>query len=97
MGKTEQKENSHLWFSECRKVTTHKCPSINVNGNRISVSAIMKKLKNFCHFINIDHKEKFKLLVPSKFGCLVFKVSTFKTFMHGNLSALRKPEMQIFR
>ena len=62
----------------------------------VIVSAIMKKLKNGYHFVNIDHKEKFKLLVPSKFGFLVFKVSTFKTFMHGDLSTLRKPEMQIF-
>ena len=76
MGKIEPMENSHLWFSECRKVTTHKCPSINVNGNRISVLAIMKKLKNGHHFVNIDHTENFKLLTPQKFGSLVFWVST---------------------
>ena len=61
-------ENSHLWFSECRKVTTHKCPSINVDGNRISVLAIMKKLKNGYHFVNIDHMEKFQINNPPKFG-----------------------------
>ena len=59
-------ENSHLWFSECRKVTTHKCLSINVNGNGISVLAIMKKLKNGCHFVNIDLQKNFKLLTPLK-------------------------------
>ena len=72
IGKTEQMENSHLWFSECRKVTTHKCPSINVNANRISVSAIIKKLKNGCHFINIDHTEKFQITDAPKFGSPVF-------------------------
>ena len=67
MGKTEQMENSHLWFSKCRKATTHKCPSINVNGNRISVSTIIKKLKNGCHFINIDCMEKIQITKPPKF------------------------------
>ena len=66
IGKTEQMENSHLWFSECRKVTRHKCQSINVNGNRISVSAIMKKLKHGCHFININCTEKFQITDPPK-------------------------------
>ena len=73
IGKTEQKENSHLWFSECRKVTTHKCPSINVNGNRISVSAIMKKLKKWLPFINIDCKEKIQITDPLKVWVSGFK------------------------
>ena len=64
IGKTEQIENSHLQFSECRKVITHKCPSINVNGNRISVLAMMKKLKNGCHFVNIDRTVKFQINNP---------------------------------
>ena len=37
-----------------------------VNGNGISPSAIMKKLKNGCHFINIDCTEKFKTTDPPK-------------------------------
>ena len=75
-GKTEQMENSHLQFSECRKVTTHKCQSINVNGNRISASTIMKKLKNGCHSVNIDCTEKFQITDPKKIGSLIFQVST---------------------
>ena len=76
IGKTEEMENSHLWFSECRKVTTDKCPSINVNGNRISVLAIIKKLKNGCHLVNIDRTEKFQITDPPKIGSPVFQVST---------------------
>ena len=53
-------ENSHLWFFQCRKVTTHKCPSINGNGNRISALAIMKKMKNKY----IDCTEKFQITDP---------------------------------
>ena len=75
MGKTKQMENSHLQFSKCRKVTTHKCPSINVNGNRILVLAIMKKLKNGCHFVNIDHMQKFQITNPSTIGSPVYQVS----------------------
>ena len=30
------------------------------------MSAIMKKLKNGCHFVNIDHMEKFHITDPSK-------------------------------
>ena len=33
----------------------------SVDGNGISVSAIMKKLRNGCHFFNIDHMEKFQI------------------------------------
>ena len=37
----------------------------------------MKKLINGCHFININHTEKFQITDPStKFGSLVFRVST---------------------
>ena len=71
-------ENSHLWFSECRKVTTHKCPSINVNGNRIEVSAIMNKMKNGCHFVNIDHTEKFQITDPQKLGLQFSKCQCLK-------------------
>ena len=38
----------------------------NVNGNRISALAIMKTLKNGCHFFNIDHMEKFQMNDPAK-------------------------------
>ena len=34
---------------------------LGVNGNGISLSAIMKKLKNGSHFINIDCMEKFRI------------------------------------
>ena len=37
-----------------------------VDGNGISVLAIMKKLKNGCHFFNIDHMEKFQITDPPK-------------------------------
>ena len=33
-------------------------------GNGISASAIMKKLKNGCHFINMHHAEKFQITDP---------------------------------
>ena len=34
---------------------------LSVDGNGISVSVIMKKLKNGCHFFNIDCMEKFPI------------------------------------
>ena len=46
------------------KVWISSFPS--VNGNRISPLAIMKKLKNGCHFINIDRTEKFQITDPPK-------------------------------
>ena len=39
---------------------------LGVNGNRISVLAIMKKLKNGSHFININCMEKFQITDPPK-------------------------------
>ena len=45
-----------------------------IDGNGISLSAIMKKLKNGCHFININHMEKFQITGPTKFGSPVFRV-----------------------
>ena len=33
----------------------------SVNGNGISASVIIKKLKNGCHFFNIDRIEKFQI------------------------------------
>ena len=35
-----------------------------------------EKLKNGCHFVNIDRTEKFQITDPPKFGSLVFRVST---------------------
>ena len=37
---------------------------LSVNRNGISESAIMKKLKNGCHFFNIDCTEKFPIVDP---------------------------------
>ena len=36
----------------------------SVDGNGISVLAIIKKLKNGCHFFNIDRTEKFQITNP---------------------------------
>ena len=52
------------------KVWVSGFPSVDVNG--ISVSAIMTKLKNGCHFFNINHTETFPITNPPKFGSLVF-------------------------
>ena len=41
---------------------------LSFDGNRISVSAIMKKSKNGCHFVHINHTENFKLPIPPMFG-----------------------------
>ena len=38
----------------------------------VSALAIMKKLKNGCHFININGTKNVKLLTPPKFGSPVF-------------------------
>ena len=45
----------------------------NVNRNGISPSAIMKKLKNGCHFINIDDMEKFQITDPQSLGLWFFR------------------------
>ena len=44
------------------KVWISGFPSVDRNG--ISVLAIMKKLKNGCHFFNIDRTEKFQITNP---------------------------------
>ena len=75
---------------------------LSVDRNGISVSAIMKKLKNGQHFVNINHKEKFQNYWPPQslgfwfFKCQHLKHRPDQTFMHGDLSTLRKLEMQIF-
>ena len=43
-----------------------------LSADGISLSAILKKLKNGCHFVNIDRMEKFQITNPPKFGSLVF-------------------------
>ena len=40
------------------------CVSSFLSVDVISPSAIMKKLKNDCHFINIDRMEKFQITNP---------------------------------
>ena len=39
---------------------------LSVNGNEISASAIMKKLKKDCYFININFMENFQITDPAK-------------------------------
>ena len=42
-------------------------PTENLHlGNGISASAIMKKMQNGCHFVNMHHTEKFKITNPPK-------------------------------
>ena len=40
----------------------------SVNGNGISVLAIMKKLKNGHHFVNIDRTENCQITDPPSLG-----------------------------
>ena len=58
----------------------HVSSFLSVDGNGISPSAIMKKLKNGCHFINIDCTENFQITDPLKFGSPVFWVSTEREY-----------------
>ena len=51
------------------------CVSGSPSVDRISALAIMQKLKTGCHFVNIDHTEKFQITNTPKFGSLVFWVS----------------------
>ena len=55
------------------KVWISAFPIVHING--ISALVIMKKLKNGCHFFNIDRIEKFQITAPTfpKFGSLVFR------------------------
>ena len=57
---------------------------LSVDRNGISALAIMKKLKNGCHFVNINHTEKIKITdpLPPKFGSPVFQVSTEMEYQH---------------
>ena len=71
-------ENWTNW--KFRKLNWHKIyvsSFPNVNRNGISASAIMKKMKNRCHFVNINCTEKFQITSPTpKFGSLIFWVLT---------------------
>ena len=59
-GKTEPTEK----FRKLNRWKIYVSSFLSVD--RISVSAIMKKLKNGCHFININHTEKFQITDPPK-------------------------------
>ena len=60
MGKTEPMEK----FGKLNQQKICISSFRSVNGNRISASAIMKKLKNGCHFVKIDCTEKFQITDP---------------------------------
>ena len=60
MGKTEPIEK----FGKLKQWKIHVSSFLSVDG--ISLSAIMKKLKNGCHFINIDHIKKISNYWPSQ-------------------------------
>ena len=81
MGKTESTEK----FRKLNWQKIHISSFLNVNGNGISALAIFKKFKNACHFINIDHTEKFQINDPPKIGCPVFRVSTEMEYQHQSL------------
>ena len=68
MGKTEPTEK----VGKVNRWKIHVSSFLSVDGNGISASAIIKKLKNGCHFINIDCTEKFQITDPLKFGSPVF-------------------------
>ena len=55
---------------------------LSVNRNGISALAIMKKLKNCSHFINIDHMENFQITDAPKFGSPVFRVLMETEYQH---------------
>ena len=58
------------------KVWVPSFPSVDISG--ISRSAIMKKLKNGCHFINIDHMEKISNYWPPQSLSLLFSECQWK-------------------
>ena len=51
-------------------------------GNRILASAIMKKLKNGHHSVNMHHMKKCQIPTLAKFGSLVFQVSLEIKYWH---------------
>ena len=62
MGKTEPMEK----FGKLNQQKIHISSFPSVDGNGISGSAIMKKLKNGSHFVNIDCTENFQITDPPK-------------------------------
>ena len=64
MGKTEPTEK----FRKLNQQKIHISSFPSIDGNGISVSAIMKKLKNGSHFVNINHIENFQLQLPQSLG-----------------------------
>ena len=77
-GKTEPREKD----GKLNQWKIHVSGFLNVDGNGISASAIMKKLKNGCHFINIDHMEKFQITnAPQSLGL------RFSECQHNGISA----------
>ena len=75
-------ENWTNW--KFRKLNQWKiCVSSSLSVNGISVSAILKKLKNGCHFININSMEKFQITNPPKVW-----VSSFLSVNRNGISAL---------
>ena len=77
MGKTEPTEK----FRKLNQWKIHISSFLSVDG--ISASAIMKKLKNGCHFININCTEKFRITDPPKVW-----VSSFPGADRNRISAL---------
>ena len=64
MGKTEPIEK----FGKLNRLKIRVSSFLSVDG--MSPSAIMKKLKNDCHFINIDRTEKFQITDPQSFAAI---------------------------
>ena len=56
-----------------RKISNYWPHPQSVDRNGILVLVIMKKLKNGCHFINIDCTKKFKLPTPLQFSECLWK------------------------
>ena len=64
MGDVENWTNWKLGKLNQPKIHVSSFPSVD----GISVLAIMKKMKNGCHFFNIDCTEKFQITNPPEFG-----------------------------
>ena len=73
------------------KVWVSGFPSVKRNG--ISALAIMKKLKHGCHFVNIDHTEKFQITYPSQSLGLQFSESQWK--QNSNIGHYEKIEKML--
>ena len=77
-GKTEPMEK----FGKLNQQKIYISSFTSFNGNGISASVIMKKLKNGCHLINIDHTEKFQMTDSAKVW-----VSSFSSVNGNGISA----------